>query len=276
MRNAKQCVFVLIAVVMIVLSVGLIFLKKSDEKENNTSKKDGSERFFGPVENLVFEAGACNIDVVTGEEDTYVLRYEGLKYGDLSSRLEDGELKITYKQEKNRTAKMLFSDDVDDQQITLMIPKDAVLTSAFLEFGAADIEIEQLVAEKLYVTVGTGELKADNLTATEFAKLKVGAGAFYAEKVKLTNAELECGVGEMGLSGNITGESTVDCGVGSMELELDGKQEEYYGELSCGLGEIRCGSIQIEGSGNRSYGTSSAERRMDIKCGIGEVDVRFH
>lgn len=276
MKNMKQGVIVLIAVVMIVLSVGLIVMKKGEDEKSGVPQENGTEIYPGPVDTLVFEAGACYIEVVAGEGSDYILSYEGLKYGTISSSLENGALKISYKQDKDWTAKMFSWDDINDQQITLTMPKDAVLESALLEFGAAEVDIEQLAAEKMYITVGAGELEADKLTATELAKLTVGAGAFYGEDVMLANAKLECGVGEMNLSGDITGESTVDCGVGSMELELEGEQEEYYGDLNCGLGEIQCGNIQIDGSGNKRYGTSSAERRMDIKCGIGEVDVYFN
>ena len=136
--------------------------------------------------------------------------------------------------------------------------------------------MEEVRAKKLYITVGAGELNAKSLTATESAHFTVGAGSFVAEDVALTNADLECGVGEMKVSGTLDGASVAECGVGSMEIAIAGEQAEYYGELNCGLGEIECGDIQIGGSGKQSYGTSSAERRMDIKCGIGEVDVRFY
>ncbi len=278
MKSAKQAVFICIGAAMILLSVGLIFMKKSSDTRNGVSSEgeSGTEIFTGEVNTLVMEAGACNIEVEMGDEDTYMLSYEGLKYGTLTHSLENGELTISYKQDNDWTAKMFSADDMDDQQITLIVPENAMLDSALFEFGAADIEMDRIAANKLYITVGAGELNADSLTATEFAKFNVGAGAFYADDVMLVNAELVCGVGEMELSGTIAGKSTADCGVGSMQLTLDGSQDDYYGELNCGLGELQCGNIQIDGSGKKSYGISSAERRMDIKCGIGEVDVRFN
>lgn len=277
MKSAKQIVCILIGAAMILLSVVLIFTKKSWAASNDAkSGESGTVVFEEPVKSLVLEAGACNFEVVIGEEEVYQLDYEGLKYGNLSHRLENGELKISFKQNNNWPAKMFLEKDINDQKITLIVPENAILDSALLEFGAAEIKMERLVANELYITVGAGELQADSLTAIESAKFNVGAGTFFAEDVTLNDAELVCGVGEMELSGLITGESTVDCGVGSMQLMLDGKQENYYGELNCGLGELEFGAINIDGSGKKSYGTSSADRRMDIKCGIGEVDVRFY
>lgn len=278
MKSTKQVVFILIGVLMILLSVGLIFAKKSSDTKKGISGKgeNGSASFSVPINSLVFEAGACNIEILEGEGTEFFLDYEGLKYGTLTHKLDGETLRISFKQDENWPAKMFMEKDINDQRITLTIPKDAILDSALFEFGAAEIAMDRVVANELYITVGAGELHADSLTATELVRLNVGAGAFYADNVTLANAELVCGVGEMEVSGLITGESTVDCGVGSMELTLDGEQEYYYGDLDCGLGELRFGDIQIDGSGKKSYGTSSAERRMDIKCGIGEVDVRFY
>lgn len=276
MKSAKQIVFIAIGVAMVLLAVGLIAMKKGQDSDGRTiGGESGTRTFPGTVNDLVFEVGASTIDVMIGDTEEYVLSYEGLKYGTISDRCEDGVLRITYRQKDNWPSKLIYDNDIDKQKITLTIPKNAVLDSAVFEFGAAEIEMEGITAKELYVTVGAGQLNAYNLTATELAKFNAGAGAFYADDVVLTNAELMCGVGQMNLSGNFAGDTTVDCGVGSMELDVDGLQEEYRGDLSCGLGEIRFGDISIDGSGNKSYGTSSATNRMDIKCGIGEVDVCF-
>lgn len=276
MKSAKQIVFIAIGVAMILLAVGLIAMKKGRDSDGGTiGGESGTRTFPGTVKDLVFEVGASTIDVMIGDTEEYILSYEGLKYGTISDRYEDGVLRITYRQKDNWPSKLMYDNDIDKQKITLTVPKDAVLDSALFEFGAAEIGMEGITAKELYVTVGAGQLNAYNLTATELAKFNAGAGAFYADEVVLTNAELMCGVGQMNLSGIFTGDTTVDCGVGSMELDVDGAQEEYRGDLNCGLGEIRFGDIEIEGSGQKSYGTSSATSRMDIKCGIGEVDVRF-
>lgn len=278
MKNAKQIVFILIGTAMILLAVGLIIMRRSNDttKGKPGERQSGSYVFSEPVKSLVFEAGACTIEILEGEEAHYIVDFENLKYGTLVTEQEGEELKISYKQNNNWTAKMFMEDDINNQKITLTMPKGAELDSALFEFGAAEISMEDVTAKKLYLTVGAGELNADRLTATELARFNVGAGAFYAEDVALMNAELVCGVGEMNVSGSFDGDTTVDCGVGAMELYVRGEQEDYRGELNCGLGEVEFGDINIDGSGKRSHGTASAERRMDIKCGIGDVDVQFY
>ncbi len=278
MKNAKQIVFILIGTAMILLAVGLIIMRRSNDttKGKQGERQSGSYVFSEPVKSLVFEAGACTIEILEGEGTEYIVDFENLKYGTLETEQNGEELKISYKQNDNWTAKMFMEDDINNQKITLTMPKGAELDSALFEFGAAEISMEDVTAKKLYLTVGAGELNADGLTATGLVRFNVGAGAFHAKDVFLTDAELVCGVGEMNVAGIFDGDTTADCGVGSMELRVRGEQEEYRGELNCGLGEIEFGNINIEGSGKQNHGTSSAERRMDIKCGIGEVDVHFY
>ncbi len=256
MKNARQVIYICIGAAMILLSVGLIFAKQSADDGELLHGDSGVRTFKGPVNTLVFEAGACEIDIVTGETQNYILEYEGLSHAKLSHQLKDGELSITLKMDSKWVSKLL-DVDMKEARLTLTVPKDAELDSALFEFGAADIDMEEIHAKKLYITVGAGELNAENLTATESANITVGAGSINAEEVVLTNANLECGVGDM-------------------KFAIAGEQDAYYGELNCGLGKIKCGDIKIGPSANHSYGTSSAERRMDIKCGIGEVDVRFY
>ncbi len=278
MKNAKQIAYVFIGAVMILLSIGLIFMKKPADtvKGNFGEGENGSHIFSTPINALVLEAGACKVEIIEGDGPDILVDYEGLKYGTLETVEKDGKLTVSFKQDSNWSSKIFVTDEINNQKITLTIPGGTVFDSAVFELGAADIWMDGVSAKELYITVGAGALHADRLVSTERARFKVGAGAFYAEDVTLTGAQLECGVGEMNLYGTFDGDSMVDCGVGSMELRVYGEQDSYHGELNCGLGDIDFGNISIEGSGNKSYGTSSAERRMDIKCGIGEVDVRFY
>ncbi len=277
MKSAKQIVFILIGTAMILLGVVLVFMKKSNDARNGVSGEgeSGSKAFSMPISSLTLEAGACDIEILEGEGTEFLVDFEGLKYGTLTTEQEGEALKIIYKQDDNWSAKMFVDKDINDQRITLTVPENALLERAIFEFGAAEITMEGITAKELSMTVGAGELKADRLTATESAKFTVGAGSFWVEDASLTNAELECGLGKMDVSGTFEGDTKAECGMGSMEIVVNGEQEQYQGTLNCGVGKVDFGTISIK-EGEKKYGTSSAECRMDIKCGIGKVDVRFY
>ena len=158
MKNAKQIVFILIGTAMILLAVGLIIMRRSNDttKGKQGERQSGSYVFSEPVKSLVFEAGACTIEILEGEGTEYIVDFENLKYGTLETEQNGEELKISYKQNDNWTAKMFMEDDINNQKITLTMPKGAELDSALFEFGAAEISMEDVTAKKLYLTVGAG------------------------------------------------------------------------------------------------------------------------
>lgn len=274
MKSFRQGILIAVAVVMIAVSVILILLNQGVKEKTMGS---GTESFTGTIEKLIFEAGACEIEIREGEAGQVTLWYQGMQADDISASLENGTLKIksSYKSGWNLGRLIRIGRKRDEAKICLTIPKDMVFQSAILEFGAAEVEVERVVAEDLTLTIGAGEMNAQYLAGSKSAKLSVGAGSLEAEQVSFTNADLNCGVGEMKLSGEILGDSIVDCGVGEVEIAMTIAEEAYRGKLSCGLGSLKFGKTSVDGSGKREYGTSSAENRMDIKCGLGEVEVWF-
>lgn len=275
MKSFRQSILIAAAVVMIAACVILILLSRGVKEKKPGS---GEERYTGTIENLVVEAGACEIEIVEGGTDAVTLSWQGIPSEDISGTLENGTLKIKSSYSKNWNLGFLIKFTTkkrEDAKIVLTIPKDKVFQSVVLEFGAAEVEAERILAEELKISVGAGEMEADYLWAGKSAKISVGAGSLSADAVSLTNADLNCGVGEMDLAGEIFGDSTVDCGVGEVELTLTTEEASYRGRLDCGLGSLKFGTISVNGSGKKDYGASSAENRMDIKCGVGEVDVHF-
>lgn len=274
MKSFRQGILIAVAVVMIAVSVILILLNQGVKGEATVSE---TENFTGTIEKLIFQAGACEIEIREGGSGEVTLQYQGMRAKDISAGLENGTLKIksTYKSGWSLGRLIRIGRKKDEAKICLTVPKDMVLKEAVLEFGAAEVTVERIAAEDLTLTIGAGEVNAQYLAGSKSAKLSVGAGSLTAEQVSLVNADLNCGVGELKLSGEILGDSTVDCGVGEVELALTASEEAYRGKLSCGLGSLKFGRMSLDGSGKREYGTSLAENRMDIKCGVGEVEVWF-
>lgn len=275
MKSFRQSILVAAAVVMIAACVILILLNRGVKEKTPGS---GEEKYTGTIENLLVEAGACKIEIIEGGADSVTLQWEGIPSDEISGTLENGTLKIKSSYSKSWNLGLLFkfsSKKRKDAKIILTIPKDTVFQNVEMEFGAAEVEAERIQAEDLKISVGAGEMEANYLLARKSAKISVGAGSLSANAVSLTNADLNCGVGEMELSGEILGDSTIDCGVGEVQLTLTTDEDSYRGKLDCGLGSLKFGKTSVNGSGKKDYGTSSAENRMDIKCGVGEVDVHF-
>lgn len=275
MESFRRWLYILIAVAMIGAAVLLIVLRK-EKGDRSGAVVSGTDTYTGEFTGLVIEAGACEIEIRTGENGQAMVEYENVKSAAYSVLYENGVLKVKYVPKSSWSTRFFDFDSHGSERLILTIPKDALFDKVSMKFGAAEIMAEQICAKVLELEVGAGEMYAGYLYAEESARFMVGAGALYADRVCLTDANLNCGVGELELSGEIYGNSVAECGVGEIDIMLTTGENMYRGSLDCGLGTITFGQSSVEGSGKKEYGTSSAENRMDIKCGIGEVDVQFH
>ena len=79
------------------------------------------------------------------------------------------------------------------------------------------------------------------------------------------------GVVNFKLSGKLTGDSDIDCGVGKLELVVLGKQEEYTIKAKKGIGDFQVNGRSVADDttiGNGNY-------RMEIDAGVGKTEVYF-
>lgn len=228
------------------------------------------------IKSMELKLGACEVQIKEGS--SFGLEYENLQESKFHYSVDNGVLTVKYEENTSVGIKFLsfnISTKNADPTITLIIPANKEFESVSMEFGAAEVKVENIMAEELKLTVGAGDMILDKLFVTKKAKIKVGAGEIQVKNAELANADLECGVGELDLEGKITGDSKLKCGVGEIDLVIrDAVQEDYYGDLKCGLGQLTFGDISISGSGKKSYGSEGANR-LDAECGVGEVNVKF-
>lgn len=280
MKSLKQWIFILIALIMIG-AVAVVIVLNKDEKRSKGITISDSKVFSEEIKEVVVEVGACEFELMESTSGETRLEYDNVMMEYFIGEVEDGVLTIRYEPKgQNITVNFFgikFGGGMDsvESKIVLQIPKDVCYEKVTMKFGAADVKAEQIAAKQLMIEVGAGRFEADTVLAENEANISVGAGAFYASEVALANAELHCGVGEMEMTGSVTGKSFVECGVGEVELVLEGNEEDYCGELDCGLGEIVFGDMSIGGSGKKDFGVSDAAYQMDVKCGVGEVEIRF-
>lgn len=72
---------------------------------------------------------------------------------------------------------------------------------------------------------------------------------------------MDCGAGSITASGTIERELDVDCGIGNVDVTLDGVESLYNYELQCGIGEITVG--------DSSYSGISEEKGYESSCTPG-------
>lgn len=163
-----------------------------------------------------------------------------------------GELRVRYRQKKR-----IFFPAVNKASITLWIPKGKVYSAFALEIGAgsADLKQAELHCKMLNLEAGAGNIEAGAVRESQLMFVKIGAGNVSIESVQASDVRVECGVG--------------NCSLG-----LEGREDEYNYEISCGIGEIKINDNRIQ-----SIGAGELRKNMQalgtvkLSCGVGEIEV---
>ena len=67
-----------------------------------------------------------------------------------------------------------------------------------------------------------------------------------------------------------------DCGIGNIDLDINGKESDYDYEISCSAGEIDIGDSSYSGIGHeKKISNPGASGKMDLDCGVGNITVDF-
>ena len=91
----------------------------------------------------------------------------------------------------------------------------------------------------------------------EKAELTVGTGNIDLENLKVQNLE-------------------ADCGIGNIDLGIDGKEKDYDYEISCAAGAIDIGDSSFSGLGHeKKISNPGSAGKMTFDCGVGNITVDF-
>ena len=183
---------------------------------------------------------------IWNEEQVWV-KVSGTDHNKVEIRSSNGSLTIR----SNRKVK--------NRMIEISCPANKKFQDMNIQMGAGTIELDgDFKTDKLKINVGAGTLENSGSMAAQNAEIAVGVGCVEIEKLAAVNV-----IGE--------------CGMGSMEFSLAGKNTDYSYELKCGLGNLDVdGALETSlTSGSRTIENAGAKNTISLDCGMGEVNVEF-
>lgn len=172
--------------------------------------------------------------------------------GELVLKQEGEELDVFIRNEQNWKAIMKNRGEVGT--LTMQIPKNQLTQMSFSIAGGGVLEAAQ---------VQTGELD-----------IEVGAGLIQLQNVQVDALDLEVGAGDASVTGTINREASIDCGIGTVDLQLTGTQQDYSYSMECGAGVIQVGNDVYSGIANGKT-IMNGGAMIEMECGAGEVIVGF-
>lgn len=147
---------------------------------------------------------------------------------------------------------------VQDREITVSYPKKMEFEDASVDVAAGTVNLDDdFYAKKLEVSVAAGEFLNDGAVTAEKADITVGTGNVDLENLNVQDLE-------------------ADCGIGNIDLDINGKESDYDYEISCSAGAIDIGDSSYSGIGyEKKISNPGASGKMNLDCGVGNITVDF-
>lgn len=156
-------------------------------------------------------------------------------------------------------------------EIKLYIPEDYFFDVVCIRTGAGANHLENVQAKKMDIQFGVGQSHLQKISASEEARLEAGAGQLSIRDSSFNNLDLKLGVGEFDFSGQVLGRSKMEMGVGSSQIELEGRLEDYRLDIQKGLGRVHVGQEEFEDRAQIGQG----ESEISIEGGVGAINIDF-
>ena len=206
------------------------------------------------IEGIRLELDCVDFMVQETEEDTeHILIAAEIDDADgFECSVQKGMLYILY-----RWKKRIFRHAANKARITLRIPKGKAYSVFALKIGAgnADLKHVALHCKTLNLEAGAGNIEIGAVRESQSVFMKIGAGHVSVESAQASDVRVECGVGEC-------------------QLGLEGRENDYNYEISCGIGDIRINDSRMKqiGAGELRKNTQ-ALGTVKLSCGVGEIVI---
>ncbi len=161
-------------------------------------------------------------------------------------------------------------------EITITVPRNFVAEDISLVINAGDVHADRIQATTGSFNVSAGLLVVDELDITEASDYIIGAGHMALKNVTVRNITVDCGVGDIIIEGKVFGDNDITCDVGRVELDIDGKVEDYSYDISSSIGNIDIDNNSYHNISNRIINNDQTENNLSLNCEIGNISVDFY
>lgn len=191
---------------------------------------------------------------------------------DFSVDTNNAKIKVTY---ENGTLKICEkgtpSFNTSDLVLKISLPSTSNFKTVKVEMGAGKTNIANLNTDILDLNLGAGKNLLEKIEVNTQTKIEGGAGLTEIMAGTLNNVDFDLGVGKVFINASILGNSKIECGVGSVELNLLGNQESYQLNVEKGIGSINVADKIY----NNDDTIGNGNNHLKIEGGIGNIKVGF-
>lgn len=229
----------------------------------------GDVEMYSPgsgIRNLEVEVGGCHFETQTSKDGSVYLesknvrKFQGYVDGDTLHVLATMGAGVSWFDKKS--------------EVILYLPQGYEFDEVEIDMGAGELEFDELRAKEAALEVGAGRILLNSVEAQEL-KGEVGAGQIELKDMTVGKLDVEVGMGEFKARGAVNSDAEVECSMGNVELELDGRQEDFNYQLEGAMGSIQLGKESMGGFAQEKSIDNGARKSMQIECSMGNITLRF-
>ncbi|NLK28693.1 MAG: DUF4097 domain-containing protein [Clostridiales bacterium] len=270
-----------IGLVAIVLGLGLLVLALILRTDKDIYAPVYTiDKTYEDIERLHIDISYGKVEIIEGDE--FRIQGENLLDGEFETYVENGTwyIKDDYKTwfsflDLGMTLRGTVWNKGIVPKIRITLPEDYVAERITLKVRAGEVEADVIHARKGDFSVDAGRLEIASLQVLENSYYHVGAGEMVVDYISANDVKINCGVGDVRIDGIITGNSTIENNIGSVELNLFGKQEDYSYDVNTNIGDVIIDGESIGGLAQHRKIDNKVGNSLTINCDIGKVIIYF-
>ena len=154
-------------------------------------------------------------------------------------------------------------------QVIVYIPENIIFDKVNISNGAGEVNISSISCSDFEYSIGAGKTSINNLVANDKAKIDGGAGKINIDNGIIGTLNLDMGVGKTDINANITADSKISAGVGSLNLNLLNTMSNYKIRVDKGLGSININGHEVDDESTTGSGLTD----INVDGGVGSINI---
>ncbi len=233
------------------------------------------------VKNIYIKSKVGELNVI-GNANTDDLNYFTENVNENYFSVEKNGDNIIIKDEtpsKNFLIMNLKKAKYDKIKIKIEIPTN-LFNEINIEAGVGLTNLQNLNTKNFILKTGAGEVNIDKLKINQALKAEAGMGEVNIKDSHIHDMQIKTGVGKFNFSGNISGDTELEAGIGECNFIIYGDINDYDIQVKSGIGEVSInGTTYLNGTTyfqnmSKPSGTPNA-KSLKLIGGIGEISVKF-
>lgn len=211
---------------------------------------------------------------ITQNGDAGYMEWKNVPKGMLHQEINNGVLQVKI-ESPNHFFNLGFFDSEQECSLVINLPPEAALSDTTIDAGIGNLRMEGFTAGQLTIEGDIGDTVLQSISASSM-NLNGDTGNIIAENITCQGKTvLIAGVGDTSLSGTLEGDLQVKCGVGDMDISLNGDIMDYQFDITGGVGTVTINDeVNVSMSDYHSL-NQDAPYKFEVSAGVGDVVIRI-